>query len=125
MGKRKQKFKKKQLVQPVYPVTIYLMRGGGGYAEITKRIPGLAWSSGEDLDCPAKTAVNWETYEIFIYFNSMSWKITPGMIAHECSHVTDFVFHGIGHDFSLPKDEPRAYFMGWLVDECHQFLKKV
>jgi hypothetical protein len=39
-------------------------------------------------------------------------------IAHEASHVVDFLFTHISED--NPGDEAKAYFMGWVVDCMNQ-----
>lgn len=47
-----------------------------------------------------------------------------GMIAHEASHVTDFLCEVLGvSGFTLESGESRAYFLGWVAD-CIDKVKR-
>lgn len=48
---------------------------------------------------------------------------TPGIIAHEAKHLLNLIFLDRGQELDLQNDEAECYFLGWLVDEIHNFLK--
>lgn len=50
---------------------------------------------------------------------------TPGVIAHEALHATHFIFKDRHIDCDLENDEPQAYLLEWIVNECHKFLQDV
>jgi hypothetical protein len=41
-----------------------------------------------------------------------------GTLAHEMTHVATYVLHHAGVEISAENDEPLAYLIGHLVDEC-------
>jgi hypothetical protein len=41
----------------------------------------------------------------------------PGRIAHECSHMVDFISDTIDMPMNLHTTEPRGYLMGYLYEE--------
>ena len=46
-----------------------------------------------------------------------------GLIAHECCHAVDQIFHYV--DEEKPGAETAAYLMQWLVDSVHKVRQKV
>lgn len=42
--------------------------------------------------------------------------LTHGQIAHELSHLVDFIFEHIGHTPAVSGDESRSYLADWLAD---------
>lgn len=44
-------------------------------------------------------------------------------IAHECLHVVSFVFNYCSINYDVYNDEPAAYLLGWLVEECLKTVK--
>ncbi len=53
-----------------------------------------------------------------------NYRDDPGVIAHEASHLTDYVFEmrNILHDLS--NDEPYAYLLEWFMDEMWKFCSQ-
>ena len=50
--------------------------------------------------------------------------LNVGKIAHESSHVTDYLCEVLGvNGFSLDSGEARAYFTGWVAD-CIDKVKR-
>ena len=45
------------------------------------------------------------------------------IIAHEALHIVSRVFNDRNIDYSHINDEHAAYFIGWIVGECHKILK--
>ncbi len=50
--------------------------------------------------------------------------ITHGVIAHEATHVANFIFEYIGVVPSFDNDEPLAYLTQWVVDEIYKVMNK-
>ncbi len=57
------------------------------------------------------------------YFMIFNMSVTPKIIAHECIHVVNNIFHDRGIKLDLLNDEPQAYLVGWVVEQCHKYLK--
>jgi hypothetical protein len=57
------------------------------------------------------------------YIIAFSKKTSYGVIAHESLHAVSYIFdfHGIVMD--CKNDEPIAYLLEWVVEECHKFIK--
>lgn len=51
--------------------------------------------------------------------------ITPGVIAHECLHISNFILRSRGHKLCRKNDEAQAYLVGWLVNQTFNELKKL
>lgn len=45
------------------------------------------------------------------------------IIAHESLHILSELFKHRGIDISYTNDEHGAYFLGWVVEQCHKYLK--
>lgn len=43
-------------------------------------------------------------------------------VAHECFHVLTNIFDDRGIEIDLINDEPAAYLIGWIVNQCYDFL---
>jgi hypothetical protein len=54
------------------------------------------------------------------YFIFIKPDTKPGQIAHECLHVTTYLFSDRGMS-DLNNDEPQAYILTWLVNKVHEF----
>lgn len=50
----------------------------------------------------------------------LSEKITPGVIAHECLHVVNYILGDSGVEVSVTNDEAQAYLLTWLVNKVHK-----
>lgn len=48
--------------------------------------------------------------------------ICASYIAHECFHVSNYIFHNAGIKADVDNDESQAYLISWLVKQCHRFL---
>ena len=65
----------------------------------------------------------------FTYAQEMDIKLWFGRwdiraLAHEAIHCVDHVFDCINGENSEKQSEPRAYYMGWLMQELTQALEK-
>jgi hypothetical protein len=47
----------------------------------------------------------------------------PGVVAHESLHIVNEICKTHIIHLSLDNDEPQAYLLEWIVDECFKFLK--
>lgn len=47
-----------------------------------------------------------------------------GDIAHECKHAVNVIFSWHGVKLSLANDEHECYMLGWMVDRCHNAIKR-
>lgn len=63
---------------------------------------------------------------IFIVFNTNhpTSPITPGVVAHEAFHASDFVLEKIGADSDRNNSEPQAYLIEYFTEKIHKFLGK-
>lgn len=57
------------------------------------------------------------------FFMLFEKNITPSIIAHECNHIVNLIFKHCYVDLDLENDEAQSYLLGWLVKQCHKFLK--
>lgn len=48
--------------------------------------------------------------------------VCASYIAHECLHVSNYIFQNAGIRLNTDNDEPSAYLVAWLVKKCHLFL---
>lgn len=44
------------------------------------------------------------------------------LIAHECVHLVNEIYIDRGIQLDRQNDEPQAYLMGWLFEQCEKFL---
>lgn len=56
-------------------------------------------------------------YGALLFFRDKK-SMTPGLIAHESSHATKFLFEHIGAD--MREHEPFEYILEFIVDNCHK-----
>ena len=56
------------------------------------------------------------------YIMYVSPKSGVGVIGHEATHMTNFVFAEIGQDLDIVNDEAQAYLAGYF---CQQFMDKI
>lgn len=61
----------------------------------------------------------------FIFLNKNTKRISPGVIAHECKHVVNFIFNDRRIQLQIGNDEPECYLLSWLVNKVHEFYGKV
>ena len=59
--------------------------------------------------------------EYWIFFHN---NVTPGIVAHEAKHCVNFIWAQIRGELSLEQDEFEAYFLGYIVDLIHKFVKE-
>lgn len=57
------------------------------------------------------------------YVMTIFGKTTPSIIAHEAVHVVNQIFMDRYIKLDLYNDEPQAYLLGWVVEQCHKTLK--
>jgi len=51
-------------------------------------------------------------------------KTNPRIIAHESFHTVRYIFEDRKMNFETNgNDEAQCYLLGWIVSECHKFLK--
>lgn len=68
---------------------------------------------------------------VFRNHNKNGWSVyvmafeskKPFMIAHESLHVVNRIFDDRGIKLDPENDEPQCFLLGWIVGECHKFLK--
>jgi len=58
-------------------------------------------------------------YFVILFTKSIGSKT----IAHEALHCMSDIFDHRGIKFDIYNDEPAAYLLGWIVDQCHKYLK--
>ena len=51
--------------------------------------------------------------------------VSNKIIAHEALHVVSIIFDHIGAKMDLDNDEPQAYLLGWVVEQCDKTLNKL
>ena len=56
------------------------------------------------------------------YFLAFENNTKPDIIAHECFHFVNELFSHKGIIPDTENDEPGAYLMGWIVEECFKCL---
>ncbi len=44
-------------------------------------------------------------------------------IAHEALHEVALIYEDRGIKLDIENDEPQCYLLGWIVGECHKYLK--
>ena len=50
--------------------------------------------------------------------------LTQGVIAHECKHLINAIFHYIGHELCTENDELECYFLTYIVNKVNKQLVK-
>jgi len=48
---------------------------------------------------------------------------TPEIIAHESVHCVNYIYQENGIKLDLMNDEPQAYLLGWIIEQCHKYFK--
>lgn len=56
------------------------------------------------------------------YYMAVDMDVTHGLISHEATHIVNMVFKDKHIKIDIHNDEPQAYFMGWVVEECYKHL---
>lgn len=49
---------------------------------------------------------------------------TAGLIAHEATHVKNYLFKEVGQQLDLVNDEAEAYLMGWITREIYEYYQQ-
>lgn len=62
-------------------------------------------------------------YIVVLNFKNID-KITHGAIAHEATHISNFIAQDVGFIPDFKNDEPIAYLTQWIVDNIYSFMKK-
>lgn len=57
------------------------------------------------------------------YVMAFNYNTDASIIAHEALHIVGHIFLDARIKFQHDNDEPQCYLLGWIVDECHKFLK--
>jgi hypothetical protein len=117
--------RKKKIHIPVYGRTLELIESTTGMEEIFKK-HDLA-SDPEGI-YPVSTLFWYQEkikgQDVTVFHIAMTkGQITPGVIAHEAFHLANMIFKYISAEPTFDNDEPQAYLIGWIVDECHKFYK--
>ena len=60
---------------------------------------------------------------VFILLNVNDKELSPGDVAHECVHTANTIFNLRKMKLDVDNDEPYAYLVSWLVDECYKFFE--
>lgn len=47
----------------------------------------------------------------------------PGIIAHEAKHIVNYIFTDMGYKLDNDNDEMECYFLEWVVNQLHKYLK--
>ena len=50
-------------------------------------------------------------------------KCKPSIIAHEADHIANRIMVDRNIPVSFENEETHAYLVGWVVEQCHKFLK--
>ena len=58
------------------------------------------------------------------YWICLHNNLTPGIIAHEAKHYVNYVWEQISAKLNQEEDEFEAYFLGYVVDLIHKFIKE-
>lgn len=45
------------------------------------------------------------------------------VVAHEALHIVHKIFEDRYIQIDIDNDEPEAYLLGWVVGQCHKYLK--
>jgi len=115
-------FNKKEIKIPIYTGTLVLIN-----TDSVKKLQKIIKNWGNDKDIYATSTYfdlkGKHGYGIVLNFNNKT-DLTHGTIAHECYHICSIIMdiHGIKPDFN--NDEPMAYLVDWLVDQCYIFFKE-
>lgn len=57
------------------------------------------------------------------YYMVFEGKTIPSIIAHEALHMVGLIYEDINAILEIENDEPQCYLLGWIVGQCHKFLK--
>jgi hypothetical protein len=106
----------KRIVIPIYERKLILM-----FSEDTEKLRSLDLLKEHD-EIFAHTVVQQEPLLLIINFWNTQ-KISHGIIAHECMHITEGVFEIIGQPLTY-HDEPRHYLLSWITNEVYKFIDK-
>lgn len=52
-------------------------------------------------------------------------KITPGIISHECFHMSSLILRDTGYIQDYQNEEPQAYLLQHITEEVFKFLRKI
>jgi len=57
------------------------------------------------------------------YILAFEYNTTPKIIAHEAFHLVSYICRDRQMRIDLFNDEPQAYLIGWIVEQCHKYLQ--
>lgn len=57
------------------------------------------------------------------YIIAVTQKIKPSVIAHESFHAVGYIFEDHSIVIDIKNDEPAAYLLEWIVEQCHKYFK--
>lgn len=60
----------------------------------------------------------------WVIFKDEPKSLSINTLAHECTHLTNFIFHSRGIQLSVKNDEPQAYLTGWITETVYNVIKK-
>ncbi len=57
-----------------------------------------------------------------MFYMAFEKKPTASIIAHESVHIKNKIFNHCHVELDINNDEPEAYLLDWIVEQCHKFL---
>ena len=103
----------KKIKNTIYPVSVYC--GANFTKEEYERTFKRSYDEFIEKHCCADAVCSSYQKGIFIGFIDVP---SAGTIAHECYHAANYIYRLIGANADLENDEPFAYLLGHLVEEC-------
>jgi hypothetical protein len=93
-------------------------------ALIRRRWPELAAATPDWCDAAGRVASNPDRGQIIIYICADRYErdLLVGTVAHEASHVVDFIWDEIGGDYLEGSEEPRAYLLGEVAQVIYDVI---
>lgn len=109
------KMKKKTVKIPLYGggITMYQVKELNDVRKMHPRLP-------EDLSDSDAIAFQESNNDYYMAFES---EITASTIAHEALHITNYIYKDVGIIYDPNNNEPYCYMLGFIVKQCHKFLK--
>ena len=100
----------------LYGWRVFLFVERDKYARFASRRTGtpIAERRAEAADSDGLTLCRKEAHELVIAI----FDGEPGTLAHEATHAAFYILTGAGVKLTSDNDEPLAYLVGYIVDEC-------
>lgn len=112
----------KEINLPLYPGVFVII-----LSDETEKVNKLFPKFKSDILYAHTMYTEWKGKKGFIVLLNM-WNeeeiVTPGTIAHEALHATNFICDSVGILEDYNNDEAQAYLLGWLVDKIDEFIKR-